>query len=596
MAVPKSCACAAAAALALVTAAGIAARAAAQPLADASDAIVSWRAPAGASESVSVRILGINDLHGRLMARATDPASGRRVGGAAVLASYLADERDREPRRTLLLIAGDSFGASSLESALLRDEPTLAVLNELADGDCPRLGRDWPARPAPVVTRCRVIATVGNHEFDRGTIELERLLYGGAHSAGPVLGRVWTGSRIPFVVANVVRRDGQQPFLPSSAIVELDGVRVGVVGAVTAATPSLVVPERIHDLQFKDEAAPINAAVAALRARGVGTIVLVIHEGLQSPAHPEPAPFARDELQGRLADVLGGLDAGVDVVVAGHTHKLNNVLVPMRGGPPVLVVQARAYGTAYSTIELTIDRATGAVVAKAARVQSTWADTGPGRHPLRRVAALADAAARATAAIANRPIGTAATALRRGDPGEPESALGDVVADAQRVAAGAELAFMNATGIRSDLESGPITFGALYDVQPFGNIVMRLSLSGEQVLRLLEQQFAGRRGAPPRFLRVAGLRYVFDLSRPAGQRIVAAEDAAGQSLEAARRYTVAANDFIVGGGDSYSVLAEGTGAMPVIPDVLALEAYIRAQAAPLSARLDGRARSYAAGR
>ena len=555
----------------------------------AEDGAVDWRAPAAAADPVLVRILGINDLHGRLVTRATDPATGARVGGAAVLASYLAAERERLPRRTLLLIAGDSIGASALESGLLRDEPTMAVLNELADGDCPRLARDWPSRPAPVVTRCRVIATVGNHEFDRGTSELERLFYGGPHPGGALLGHDWTGSRIPFVVANVVRRDGQRPLLPSAAIVLLDGVRIGVVGAVTAETPGLVVGERIRDLEFQPEAAPINAAAAALRAAGVHAIVLVIHEGLRAPVTPGAAPVAQDLLQGRLAEVLAELDGGIDVVVAGHTHKLNNVLVARADGPPLLVVQARAYGEAYSAIELTIDRASGSVAAKSARVLPTWADRGPGRHPARRIAALVASASSATAPVESRPIGTAATALRRGEPAEPESSLGDLVADAQRAAAGTELAFMNAAGIRSDLERGPITYGALYEVQPFGNVVMRLSLTGEQVLRLLEQQFDRRPGAAPRFLRIAGLRYVYDLARPAGRRIVSAQHAGGQPLDPARRYTVAANDFIAGGGDFYSVLAEATDATPVVRDLEALESFIRAQPAPLRVGADGRA-------
>lgn len=560
----------------------------------AEDGTVSWRAPAAAAHPLLVRILGINDLHGRLVTRATDAATGARVGGAAVLASYLSAERERLPRRTLVLIAGDSIGASALVSGLLRDEPTMAVLNELADGDCPRLARDWPARPAPVVTRCRVIATVGNHEFDRGTPELERLFYGGPHPGGPLLGHDWTGSRVPFVVANVVRRDGQRPLLPASVIVDLDGVRIGVIGAVTAETPAMVVGGRIRDLEFEPETAPINAAAATLRAAGVHATVLLIHEGLRAPAAPVPVPVALDVLQGRLAEVLAGLDGGIDVVVAGHTHKLNNVLVARTDGPPLLVVQARAYGEAYSAIDLTIDSASGTVAAKSARVLPAWADRGPGRHPARRIAALVATASRSSAPVESRAVGTAAVTLRRGDPAEPESTLGDLVADAQLAAAGTELAFMNAAGIRSDLERGPITYGSLYEVQPFGNVVMRLSLTGEQVLRLLEQQFGGRAGAAPRFLRIAGLRYVYDLARPAGRRIVSAHLAGGRPLDPARLYTVAANDFIAGGGDFYSVLTEAADPTPVVRDIDALESFIRAQAGPLVARLDGRAQPAAA--
>jgi 5'-nucleotidase len=556
---------------------------------------VAWRASTSPDTTVSVRILGINDLHGQLERhlKAHGPDLSRPIGGAAVLASYLQVERADHPGRTLTLIAGDSIGASGIASGLLRDETTMAVLNELADGDCPPLARDSPSRPSPAVTRCHVVATVGNHEFDRGTAELERLLYGGKHPDGPVLGHDWAGTRIPYVVANVVRRDGQQPLLPSSVIVDLGGVRIGVVGAVTAETPALVVPERIRDLQFLAEVAPINAAVAALRARGVRTIVLLIHEGLQAPLTPQPAPVSIDELRGRLAEVLRGLDGGIDVVVAGHTHKPNNLLVPLKDGTLALVTQARSYGTAYSAIDLLLDVRTGAVVAKSARIETTWADEGPGRDPARKVARIVEAAAKATAAIGGRLIGSAAAAIRRGEPTDPESALGDFVADAQRAVAGTELALVNAAGLRNDIEAGPVTFAMLYDVQPFGNTLVRLTLTGEQVLRLLEQQWSGPYAATPRFLRVSGLRYVYDLSKPAGQRVVAADDARGEALDPARRYSVVANDFIVGGGDFYSVLAEGTGATPFMTDIAALEAYIRRAPGPVRAETDGRARPFA---
>ncbi len=556
---------------------------------------VGWRAVKSPETTVSVRILGVNDLHGQLERhlKAHGEDLSRPIGGAAVLAAYLEAERADHPGRTLTLFAGDSIGASAIVSGLLRDEPTMAILNELADGDCPLLTRAAANVTAPAVTRCHVVATLGNHEFDRGTAELERLLYGGRHPGGQVLGHDWTGSRIPYVAANVVRRDGQRPLLPSAVIVDLGGVRVGVVGAVTAETASLVVPERIKDLQFLAEAGPINAAVAALRALGVHTVVLLIHEGLQSPTAPAPAALSLDEIHGGLAGVIKNLDGGIDVIVAGHTHKANNLLVPLKDGSLALVTQARSYGTAYSAIDLLLDAKTGAVVAKSARIETTWGDEGPGHEPARRVARIVEKSVKATAVIGGRLIGTAETAIRRGEPTDPESALGDLVADAQRSVAGTDLAFMNAAGLRNDLEAGPITFAMLFDVHPFGNTLVRLTLSGEQVLRLLEQQWSGPNAETPRFLRVAGLRYVYDLSQPVGRRVIAADDARGDAIDPARRYSVVANDFIVGGGDHYSVLAEGADATPIGSDVAALEAYIRATPGPLKTVVDRRVRPFA---
>ena len=559
---------------------------------------VSWHAGSSTADPVHVRLLGINDLHGQLETHIKVAGSdgSRRVGGAAVLMSYLAAERDQDPAHTLTLIAGDSIGASSLLSGLLHDEPMLAILNGLAGRDCPALRRETAAASGPMLTRCRTIATVGNHEFDHGPAELERQLYGGAHTDGSGFGCRWEGSHVPTLASNVRWRDSERPFLPASAIVEVDGARIGIIGAVTAQTPALVSHDRVAALRFDAEAPLINAAVKELRAQGAHAIVLLIHEGLLAPTNPIPAALAPGEARGRLAEVLGGLDGGVDVVVAGHTHQLNNVLVPLREGPPALVVQARSYATAYSVIDLSIDRRSGAVTDKSARVMTTWADEGPGRYPDRAAARVVSKAARATASVRNKSFGSAASAIRRGAASDPETALGNLVADAERAAAGAEIGFTNAAGIRNDLEAGALTHGALYDALPFGNHLIRMTMSGAEVLAVLEQQFEGGRAALPAFLRVSGLRYVYDLTRPSGNRVLAADGVDGRPLDPARRYTVVANDYIVGGGDRYSAFAAGHEATPLMTDLEALETYLTLAPQPLQPHLDGRVRAFATAR
>jgi 5'-nucleotidase len=558
-------------------------------------ATIGWATAAGATLPVRVRILSFNDLHGQLEThqRITGSDGSRPVGGAAVLASYLAAERSEDPDHTLTLIAGDSVGASALVSGLLHDEPTVAVLNGLAGSGCPRLAP--PSSDEPLVTRCRTLSTVGNHEFDHGVAELERQLYGGAHADGVGIDRHWAGSHVPELASNVRRRDGA-PFLPPAAIVTIDGIRIGVVGAVTAETPSLVPSEGIASVTFEDEAPRINAAVRALRERGVATIVLLTHEGLLAPRNPVPAPLGPGEARGRLASVLAALDGGIDVVVAGHTHQPNNVLVPLRSGPPALVVQARSYGTAYAAIDLKIDRKTGAVVAKSARVMTTWADEGPGRSPDFRTARIVAAAARATAAVRERRVAVAAAAIRRGNQTDPETALGDLVADALRATAATDFAFTNPGGLRNDLEAGSVTHGALYDVLPFGNRLVRMTMTGSDVLAVLEQQFEGTRVSLPSYLRVSGLRYVYDLSRPAGARILAVDDATGRALDPARRYTVVTTDYLLGGGDHYTTFAAGAEATPLVTDIEAVEAALERAPGPLAPRTDGRVRPFATAR
>ncbi len=248
----------------------------------------------------------------------------------------------------------------------------------------------------------------------------------------------------------------------------------------------------------------------------MNAIVLLLHEGLQGPQQPQPAVVQLDEVQGRLREIVRELGPGVDVIVSAHSHRLTNLLLAGRDGRPILVTQARSAGTAFSEIDLTLDAATGEVVAKSARIVTPWADEGPGLKPDRRVAKRVEAAQRVTSVQEARVVGTAAAPIPRAPNSSGESALGNLIADAQRAAAGTDFAFMNAGGVRNDLDAGPITWGELYAVQPFGNTVMRLTMTGEQVLRLLDQQWSGPNAANPQMLHPSGLRYVHDLQNHPG--------------------------------------------------------------------------------
>ena len=552
---------------------------------------VSWRAAAFANDPAYLRILAINDLHGALLPQEVEFADGRqrRVGGAAVLASFINAERAAYPKQSLLLIAGDSIGASPGISGLLRDEPTMAVLNQLAEGECPLLSRDWSTRPAPVVSTCHVLATVGNHEFDNGSAELERLLYGGRHPGGPLLGSDWKGTRIPFLAANVRRRDGHQPFLPASAIVVLDGAKIGIIGAVTADTPGMEIGSKIADLEFLPEAAAINAEVARLHALKVRTIVLLIHEGLTAPVKPQRlAPVSIEDLSGGLARVLRGLTGGIDIVIAGHTHKLNNVLVPLADHHLALVVQAESRGQAFSSIDVTIDKSTDTVVEMSARVRIPWADGGPGTTPDKHVAKIVAAASKAVQPIVARPIGTAVTAMALPTAPCAESALADLVADAERSAAATDMAFMNIGGIRAPIAAGAVTFGTIYSVHPFGNQIVRLALSGAQVLKLLEEQWYGEHEAQPLCLAASGLRYVYDLRRAPGHRVLAAWDADNHPLDPAAHYRIASNDYLAGGGDHFPELENPPDVEVVTGIREALEAWFKRAPDGVGASVDGR--------
>jgi 5'-nucleotidase len=551
-----------------------------------SSTVVEWRTP-DPSDGIVVHLLAFNDLHGRLATytHLQDSFDTRLVGGAASLAAWINAYR-QSSSRSLVLIAGDSIGGSAPESGMLRDEPTMEFLNLLAADGCPLLSRT-SVRAMYVATRCTVISTLGEHELDRGTAEFERLLYGGAHPAGPVLGKDWRGSHVPYLAANVRRKDGT-PFLPPAALVDAGGLKIGIVGAVTVDTPAIVPPGRVDDLEFLPEVAPINLAVAQLRRSGASAVILLIHEGLTAPITPQGAAVSPEETRGRLTAILTQLDPGVDVVVSGHTHAFTNLLLRVPVGPPLLVTQARSYGTAFTDIELVIDPRGHRVLEKAADGLTAWADEGPGHHPDEKVQKLVAAAQKAIAPTTQRLITVLPAAILR----EPavaggESPLGELIADAYRRAAGTDFAVVNPGSVRDDVPEGQVTFGALYEVLPFGNTVVRLSLTGEQVARLLESQWSEAQ-AGRRLLSVSGFTYLYNPRLTPGRRVVAVYDGSGAPLKPTRRYTLATTDFLRAGGEHNLVLAEGTDVEPVALDVAALEAYVTATGTGLKAPSGGR--------
>jgi 5'-nucleotidase len=285
-------------------------------------------------------------------------------------------------------------------------------------------------------------------------------------------------------------------------------------------------------------------------------------------------------------DIVRRLDDDVDVVVSGHTHGFTNALVPNARGTPILVTQAYAHGRAFADIDLALDPASQDVVEKSARIVTAWGDAGPGLHPDPKVAALVASADAAVASRVRQPVATAAAELRRGENDSGESHLGDLIADAQRAALGTDMALTNPGGIRADLPAGPVTWGDLFTVQPFGNDLVRLELTGAQVLRLLEQQWEGP--GYPRILQVSGLRYVWSDRRAKGHRVVQAFDGQGRPLQPDRTYTVAVNSFLAAGGDRFSVFTEGTQRGVAGSDLDAFVTYLHGLPQPFHAPTGGR--------
>ncbi len=541
---------------------------------------VQWRASSAAKVKAprNIKILGFNDFHGQL---STGKLVGSRpVGGAAILASYLHAAEAQAQDGSIIVHAGDFVGASPAASALLQDEPSITFLNMLANSAC---------NHGKMNRGCNVVGTLGNHEFDEGLKEANRLLKVGNYPSGPFLEDPWKGSVVPYVNANVVRTKGGQNILPPYVIKKIKDVNIGFIGAVLKGTPSIVTPTGVAGLSFKDEAASINEQVAKLKAKGVHAIVVTIHQGQsQGASNENPTnPNGAEPTSGAIVDIVKQLDDEVDVVVSGHSHSFMNTLISNNNGKKMLVVQAFSASTAYDDIDVTIDPVTQDVVAMSARVLTTWADQGPGLTPDAAVASLVAQAEAKVAPLINQVIGTASLAITTTENSAGESLMGNLIADAQRASTGTEVAFMNAGGIRAGLAAGPVTWGNLFTVQPFGNTLVTMKLTGSQILLALEQQWQGQPYA--RIMKTSGITYTWDNARPAGSRIVAGSvKINGVPLVASQTYGVTVNNFMATGGDNFTAFKSGTNQTGGAVDLDALIAYVKSLSQPFGAAIEGR--------
>ena len=502
--------------------------------------------------NLKVKLLGINDFHGQLSAGKL--VGGRPVGSAGVLSAYLKTAQVGIESQTLIVHAGDHVGASPAASALLQDEPSIQWLNLLANAACTYGDKANAA--------CNIVGTLGNHEFDEGKSELLRLLNGGNHVSGPFLEDPYQGARFPYVSANVVDEVTNRPILPPYVIKRVQGVPIAFVGAVLEATPTIVTPSGVAGLKFLDEADAANSYVPEIKALGVKAIVLLIHQGGTQASYTTSTNTALTNaaLNGPdILDVVTRLDSEFDVVISGHSHSFTNVLATNNQGKKILVTQAFSASTAYDDIDLTIDPVGKDIVTKSAKIVTTFADQAPGNAPDPAAAALTAAAEARVAPLVTQVVGFTAASYTRDQNAAGESALGDIIADSQNLAEGTQFAFMNPGGIRADLVvaagGANITWNDLFTIQPFGNTLVKMNLTGAQIKALLEQQW---QPTITRFLQISGLGYTWNAALPVGGRIVEVHDAAGVTLNPTAIYSITCNNFLAGGGDGFTTFVGGT--------------------------------------
>ncbi|MBA3580476.1 MAG: 5'-nucleotidase C-terminal domain-containing protein [Gemmatimonadaceae bacterium] len=454
-----------------------------------------------------LRIIGTNDFHGALEPRA-DSAGVRLGGGAYVAAAIRAAAAECAPRCEVLLLDGGDMFQGTPASNTAYGKPVVELYNELG----------------------YAAAALGNHEFDWGIDTLRARM---------------RDARFGILGANVRYADGRDvEWIPNDTIVVRGRARVGIIGLSTQQTPTTTRPQNVAHLRFVDPAPVVDAHARSLRARGATHVVVVGHVGGR----------CSETCEGEIFDLAQRITEPVDAIVGGHSHSLLNTT--SRGIP---IVQARSSGRAIDVLDVPFDRSTPAK-GEIRPVLTAQITPDP---------AAAAIVARWTARVAgefSQVVGNLSERLSRNGVQSP---LGNLIADAQRAAAGTDVAVMNNGGIRADLEAGEVTYGELFEVQPFDNTLVRLTMRGSDLRRYLQQIVA--RGRPN--AHVSGASIVYSRDGAAAGKVDTVL-VAGRPIDDAASYTVSVNDFIAAGGDGLGPPAAAiVQALPII-DRNALRDYI----------------------
>ncbi len=481
--------------------------------------------PGAPRAAACATIFSTNDTHGRLLPAEYPWSDGRLLGGSAALGGYLRETRASSGDCPVFVVSGGDVMQGTLISNLTSGESTIAVMNEL--------GYD-------------AVAT-GNHEFDWG-VDVLRERVGQA--------------AFPFLGANIFLKgtDRHPEWARPYAIVEKGGVRIGFVGMTTQSTPTTTRPANVAHLEFRSIAGALDRYIPEVRAQGVDFVVAVMHAG---------ALCDERVCEGEATSELAAAHERFDYAVTGHTH--SRVQTEIRAAP---VVQSGANTTAFGFGRLE-RRPDGQVSATHVEIRDTYVDGVEADTVIARIVAGYRAVADQRAA---RVVATLARALDKPHR-QGEYAVGRVIADAQRAATGAQVAIMNNGGIRRGLPAGPVTYGELFELQPFQNTLVVLQVSGRVLLAALEHSLVddGRVDA-----HLSGLTVRYDPAAPSGSRVVESRLLDGTPIDAEQRYRLAVNDFMAAGGSGFDMLLDADAIEQTgIVDLDALVEYLAALPQPI---------------
>jgi 5'-nucleotidase len=512
-----------------------------------------------ALEPIHLTLAATNDLHGWVHPRRLERADGvvLEEGGLATLSGYVSILRAKNPGGVLLLDAGDLF-QGTLASNLTEGEVVIDAYNHLG----------------------YTAAAVGNHEFDYGPVGPVSVASNPEVDPFGALKARLAQAKFPLLAVNIY--EAQTGIRPSwisndgTTIVEVKGVKVGILGLITPTTPHTTIPVNVRTLRFGELVPETVAAAKRLRERGAEIVIGVAHAGGQCGSCEDPRDLTScDTDSGEAFELLSQVPPGtLDALIAGHTHQ--ELAHFVRGTP---VVESRGLGRALARIELFVDPTTHRVIPERTvvhRNQSLCAtvDKTVGTCELRvlkdrptveLVAAkfegqpvvadeelekLLEPALQRVAREQGRKLGLEVPKTM-GRNYESESPLGDFLADTLLSMEKADVVLINSGGLRSDLPAGDLTYGHVYEVIPFDNTISTVTLSGEELQRLMSAAYGARKGA----FQIAGLKVTIDRC-PGPSRLRSLTLSNGKPVDRKRRYRVVMPDFLARGGDGLgSVLA-----------------------------------------
>lgn len=431
----------------------------------------------------TLRVIAMSDFHAALNTRPDD--SGRILGGARALSAAI-NRATRECTgncHSIVVDAGDLFTGTPA-SDWDAGRPTVAVVN--------RLGI--------------VAGALGNHEFDFGQDTLRQRR---AELRYAILG------------VNVRTASGKMPsYVRADTVVTRGNVRIGIVGAAGQQTRQSSKARNVRGLTFLDPAPLISERVRALRAAGAQIVISVIHDG---------ARCERDQptvCRGGGLTVAEALTDRPDLFVMGHAHL--NISMRVNDMP---VVETSSSGRAIAVVDIPLD---GGVATT--NIREVSGDSTAGMDPL--IDSIVNASVAKVRKRMERPVATIAEAMPKDGR---ESALGNLVTDAARIAAKSDIGVWNSDGIRASVAAGPLNYGGVHEVSPFANVLVRLHMTGANVSRYLERWLLG---ASPS-ARVSGVTVDYDSTAARGSRVKRITLLNGTRLDPKRVYTVVVNDYML---------------------------------------------------